>query len=202
MIWPDASSAQNNIAAVSAKNSFHGSLNPRAQFREERTVEDVRSLLLRNSRLPENLGDDIEAQLGALRAGAVRFRDLDPMGHVNNSVYLTYFEVARTAYWQELHHDYRYDVLDFLVARAECDYVSAAMLRETIRAEVWLSRIGTSSFVLDYELFDEQSERLVARGRTVQVMIDTKSGRSRPIEPELRERMRSFAEHWGGAPEE
>ena len=51
-------------------------------------------------------------------------------------------------------------------------------------------------------LFDELSERLVARGGTVQVMIDTKSGRSRPIESELRERMRSFAEHWGGAPEE
>ena len=132
----------------------------------------------------------------------VRFRDLDPMGHVNNSVYLTYFEVARTAYWQELHHDYRYDVLDFVVARSECDYVSGAMLREILRVEVWLSRIGTSSFVLDYEAFEEQSERLVARGRTVQVMIDTRSGRSRPIEPELRERMRSFAEHWGALPEE
>jgi acyl-CoA thioester hydrolase len=132
----------------------------------------------------------------------VRFRDLDPMGHVNNSVYLTYFEVGRTAYWQELHHDYRYDVLDFVVARSECDYVSAAILRETIRVEVWLSRIGTSSFVLDYELFDEQSERLVARGKTVQVMIDPKTGRPRSIEPELRERMRSFAEHWGGGPEE
>jgi hypothetical protein len=33
-------------------------------------------------------------------------------------------------------------------------------------------------------------------------MIDSKTGRSRSIEPELRERMRSFAEHWGGAPEE
>src|SRR5688572_30904834 len=70
----------------------------------------------------------------------VRFRDLDPMGHVNNSVYFTYLEVARTAYWQELHHDYSYDVLDFVVARAECDYVSAAMLREVVRVEVWLSR--------------------------------------------------------------
>lgn len=130
----------------------------------------------------------------------VRFRDLDPMGHVNNSVYFTYLEVARTAFWQELHHDYSYDVFDFLIARAECDYVSAAMLRETIRVEVWLSRIGTTSFVLDYECFDEQSERLIARGRTVQVMIDPKTGRPRPIEPELRERLRSFAEHWGDSP--
>ncbi|MCK5439083.1 MAG: acyl-CoA thioesterase [Gemmatimonadetes bacterium] len=132
----------------------------------------------------------------------VRFRDLDPMGHVNNSVYFTYLEVARTAYWQELHHDYSYDVLDFVVARAECDFVSAAMLRETVRVEVRLSRIGTSSFVLDYELFDEQSERLVARGTTVQVMIDRKTGRPRQIEPELRARMRSFSEHWGTTPEQ
>jgi hypothetical protein len=33
-------------------------------------------------------------------------------------------------------------------------------------------------------------------------MIDPKSGRSRPIERDLRDRMRSFAEHWGGSPEE
>lgn len=132
----------------------------------------------------------------------VRFRDLDPMGHVNNAVYFTYMEMARTEYWQELHHDYSYDVLDFVIARAECDYVTAATLRETIRVEVWLSRIGRSSFVLEYEMQDEGTDRRVALGRTVQVMIDPKSGRPRQIGPELRDRMRSFAEHWGGAPEE
>jgi acyl-CoA thioesterase FadM len=39
---------------------------------------------------------------------------------------------------------------------------------------------------------------LIARGETVQVMIDPKTGRPRPIAPELRERLKSFAEHWGG----
>ena len=132
----------------------------------------------------------------------VRFRDLDPMGHVNNAVYFTYMEVARTLYWQELHHDWSYDVLDFVVARAECDYVSAALLRETVRVDVWLSRIGNSSFVLDYEMHDVDTERLIARGKTVQVMIEEKSGRPRPIDPSMRERLRSFAGHWGPAPEE
>jgi acyl-CoA thioester hydrolase len=32
----------------------------------------------------------------------VRFSDTDAMGHVNNAVYLTYFEQARLAYWREL----------------------------------------------------------------------------------------------------
>lgn len=32
----------------------------------------------------------------------VRFADLDVMGHVNNSVYLSYFEMARVHYFGEL----------------------------------------------------------------------------------------------------
>jgi acyl-CoA thioester hydrolase len=30
----------------------------------------------------------------------VRFRDCDPLGHVNNAVYLTYLEQARFAHWR------------------------------------------------------------------------------------------------------
>src|SRR5438094_48480 len=32
----------------------------------------------------------------------VRFRDCDPMGHVNHAVYLTYLEQCRFAYWRHL----------------------------------------------------------------------------------------------------
>ncbi|MEO6212595.1 MAG: thioesterase family protein, partial [Vicinamibacterales bacterium] len=35
----------------------------------------------------------------------VRFRDCDPMGHVNHAVYLTYLEQARFAHWRSLDHD-------------------------------------------------------------------------------------------------
>ncbi|MBC7745311.1 MAG: thioesterase family protein, partial [Flavobacterium sp.] len=32
----------------------------------------------------------------------VRFADIDLFGHVNNAVYLTYFEIARSSYWSEV----------------------------------------------------------------------------------------------------
>ena len=32
----------------------------------------------------------------------VRFSDLDTLGHVNNAVYLSYFEMARIAYFTPL----------------------------------------------------------------------------------------------------
>ncbi|MBI3127995.1 MAG: hydantoinase B/oxoprolinase family protein [Candidatus Tectomicrobia bacterium] len=44
--------------------------------REEEPVADVRAILLRNSRRADVLADDMEAQLGALRVGALRLRDL------------------------------------------------------------------------------------------------------------------------------
>ncbi|TKX52504.1 acyl-CoA thioesterase, partial [Halorubrum sp. SS7] len=40
----------------------------------------------------------------------VRFRDIDAMGHVNNAVYATYIEQARTRYFR--------DVLDVDISRA------------------------------------------------------------------------------------
>ena len=33
---------------------------------------------------------------------SLRFIDFDMMGHVNNSVYFTYLEIARTKYWEEI----------------------------------------------------------------------------------------------------
>jgi len=30
-----------------------------------------------------------------------RFADFDMMGHVNNAVYFTYMEIARTKYWKQ-----------------------------------------------------------------------------------------------------
>lgn len=131
----------------------------------------------------------------------VRFRDLDAMGHVNNALYFTYLEEARTRYWLELRGAESYAALDFVVAHAACDYVSALVLGETVRVTVGLTRIGSRSFDLEYELLELDTARIVARGRTVQVMIDAETGKPRAIEPGLREEMRAFARRWGTEPE-
>lgn len=61
-----------------AAESYHeGLLIPPVRItRGEEVAADVRTLLLRNSRQPDHLADDLDAQLGALRIGALRLRDL------------------------------------------------------------------------------------------------------------------------------
>src|SRR5947207_2709553 len=48
----------------------------------------------------------------------IRFRDVDALGHVNNAVYFTYFEIARSAYFAAV-QGRRLGVEDFGIVVAE-----------------------------------------------------------------------------------
>lgn len=122
----------------------------------------------------------------------VRFRDLDPMNHVNNAVYLTYFEIARIAYFHALTGASDLRDLDMIVAEVTCTYRSPAVFNE--RLDVWIKAtlLKRSSFVFEYRVNERTSGRLVATGRTVQVMYDYAAGRSRPLSDALRSRFEAF----------
>ena len=87
---------------------------------------------------------------------AARFRDCDLFGHVNNSVYFTYMEEARWAYWRELTGDFPHSRLPGLIlARAECDFIRPVQPGE--RIDIWLgaTKIGRTSVSIDCEMLDE-----------------------------------------------
>ncbi len=116
----------------------------------------------------------------------MRFRDLDAMGHVNNAVYLTYCELARTQFY--LKHAFKRSLhdIDFILAHADIDYVSAAEWGDRIEVSVWPSKIGRSSFTLSYELRDKSSDRLLARSSSVQVAYDYDKKEKKPIPADFR----------------
>ena len=62
----------------------------------------------------------------------VRFRDCDPLGHVNNAVYLTYLEQARLFYWRSMWGfggAAAAALPGVIMARAEIDYKRPAKVR-------------------------------------------------------------------------
>ena len=133
----------------------------------------------------------------------VRFADLDAMGHVNNAVYLTYFEQARLAFWLAIHphlapgEAFEPARIGFVVARAECDYTSPVRLGEKLLVGCRASDFGSSSFSFDYRIVAaggsvDAEMRLVASGRTVQVTWDWATGKKMPLSEELRKRIEAF----------
>src|SRR6266702_4734385 len=57
----------------------------------------------------------------------MRFRDIDGMGHVNNSVYLSYTELARTQFYMQFANRKTLDEIDFILAHVDIDFESQAV---------------------------------------------------------------------------
>jgi acyl-CoA thioester hydrolase len=104
-----------------------------------------------------------------------RFNDLDGMGHVNNAVYLTYVEEARIAFL----HPFGATYDDMILARMEIDYRSPLKDGEDVEVGVRCTKVGRSSFDLEYEL--RAGGRLVAEARSVQVAYSYERAASVPI---------------------
>lgn len=125
----------------------------------------------------------------------VRFRDCDPMGHVNNAVYLTYLEQARFACWRAawgLSAEQPVPTAPgVILARAEIDYRLPAKYGDVLEVRIDLERIGRTSFTYTYEIVD-QNGRLVATARSVQVIYDYSIGKPVPIPDDVRAKLSSL----------
>ena len=132
----------------------------------------------------------------------IRWRDLDALGHVNNAVYLSYFELARLAYVRAVLGDNapidRRTLLpadfQFILAEVTCHYRSPATLGDQLTAAIWASQVGRKSFVFEYRIKDEVTGRLVAEGCSTQVWYDYAAGESRPVPKEIAMRMERLQE--------
>jgi acyl-CoA thioester hydrolase len=119
----------------------------------------------------------------------VRWRDLDALGHVNNAVYLTYFELARLGYIRALlGEDAEIDArtllpvdFQFILAEVTCQYRSPVTLRDRLVVTIWVSQVGRKSFVFEYRITDDITGRLIAEGCSTQVWFDYAAGESRPV---------------------
>lgn len=116
---------------------------------------------------------------------AVIFRDLDAMGHVNNAVYFTYMETARTTFFIERLRLTGPQELPVIVAEASCIYHSALRLGDDLTVKMGVSRIGRRSFDLSYQMVAGDG-RLVAVAKTAMVAYDYQTGRSIPIPADLK----------------
>jgi acyl-CoA thioester hydrolase len=109
----------------------------------------------------------------------VRFRDCDPMGHVNNAVFSTYLEQARIGVLGDLD--------PFILARVEIDFRAELRQGEEVEVRSRCSNVGTKSFELEHEL--RAGDRLVAEAKSVLVGYDYEAGRSVPLTEEQRRRL-------------
>ena len=115
-----------------------------------------------------------------------RLNDYDVKGHVNNAVYLAYFEIGRVRAWLAAGGDVD---AGFILAEAKISYRSPALLGDPLDLEMTTAEIRNKAWVWQYRILDSRDDRLVAEGETVQVMFDYSSRTTVPIPEAIRERL-------------
>lgn len=122
-----------------------------------------------------------------------RFADFDMMGHVNNAVYFTYLEIARAKYWN---HAIQWDwkKTGVVIAQASLEYILPVFIEDTLSIYVRTSRIGQSSFDLEYLIVKlvNGKEAICNKGKTTCVAFDYANKCAFPVPQRERERMISF----------
>lgn len=113
------------------------------------------------------------------------WRDLDALGHVNNAVYATYLETARGAYLTAL-TGCDIDFRSLILAELTITYRSPAFLGETLQVGGRVAEIRNSSFILESQIEEQRSGRLVATARAVVVHYDYTAKRAKPVPKEWR----------------
>jgi acyl-CoA thioester hydrolase len=102
------------------------------------------------------------------------------MGHVNNSVFFTYFAEGRLAFFQKISNSTDFSTFSFILAHISCDYLKPITLNSQLSIEIWVKDIGSKSFRLGYKLVDWSDQSIVyAKGESVQVFYDY--GENKPI---------------------
>ncbi len=108
----------------------------------------------------------------------LRWADLDALGHVNNAIFITYFEVARGHYMPKACAGWDWHKHMFLIGNVEAHFKKELLL-SAINPQVWMrtSRIGTKSFVLEYAIVSDKNGETIlhATGSTTQIMFDMKT---------------------------
>jgi acyl-CoA thioester hydrolase len=120
----------------------------------------------------------------------VRYRDCDPLGHVNNAVYLTYFEMGRVEFFRQVMGKVtsRAEDWPFILAEATVTYRSPARFDERLRLTIGVESIGTKSWVFAYRIAGGDG-REVATGRSVQVAYDYAAAKTIPLPEAVRAKL-------------
>jgi acyl-CoA thioester hydrolase len=122
----------------------------------------------------------------------VAWAEMDAFGHVNNTVFLRWFESARIMYFEKL------GVATTLapnasawplLAHSSVDYRAKVVYPDTIEVAARVTRLGTTSFAMAYRATSKQQGKLVAEGEGVIVMVDPILGTKVPLDPALREKI-------------
>jgi acyl-CoA thioester hydrolase len=126
----------------------------------------------------------------------LRFKDIDKMGHVNNANHLTYIELARVKYFEDVVGvDGNWsDLQGLILAHVSIDYKRPIFLHDNVFVYTRCSKLGRKSMELSWVIINEKDglEETLAQGIAVIVCYDYSTNQTIEVPQEQRRKIEIY----------
>ncbi|WP_321520149.1 acyl-CoA thioesterase [uncultured Bacteroides sp.] len=120
----------------------------------------------------------------------LRFNDFDALGHVNNSVYFSFYDLGKTSYFNEVMPEMvSSNDVGVVIANIQVSFLLPVYPNENVAVQTAVVEIGNKSFKLFQQLINVDTNEVKCICQTVMVGFDAKTKATKLISDEWRKAM-------------
>jgi acyl-CoA thioester hydrolase len=113
----------------------------------------------------------------------IRFTDIDMLGHLNNSIYLQFMDLAKVQYFTDLKNEHiaqgsELTQIDIVIANINASFLAQTHFGEKLEVLTQVESVGTKSMVVNQRVVNPETGELKCVGSTVMVALDLAAGHS------------------------
>lgn len=124
----------------------------------------------------------------------VAWGEMDAFQHVNNIVYLRYFESARIAYFEKL------KLMEFMnetgigpiLGSAQCKFKIPLTYPDTVSVGTRISKIEHDRFVMEYVVVSHKYQKIAAEGEGVIVSFNYRENKKAALPEQVKQRIEAL----------
>lgn len=123
----------------------------------------------------------------------VRFNDIDILGHLNNTVYFSFFDTGKAYYFQDVKQgSMNWKRVDTVIANVNCAYLNSIVFGENIEVYTRCLAVYEKSFRLQQMLVRMPEKTVMAVCETIMVSFDPAKHISTPLSAEWIEALEKY----------
>lgn len=124
----------------------------------------------------------------------VHWGDQDALGHINNVMFIRYFETARVNFLYEsgIWEKFEKAGIFVVLAKIDCNFIQSVHYPDTLTAQCGIVKIGNSSVTVEHQIYSQKTGQLVASGMGVIVCADPVAQKSIQIPDEIKQYLQDF----------
>lgn len=122
----------------------------------------------------------------------LRWNDADQFGHINNTLYFQYYDMAKMDYFANIPNtkiDQRHAIV---TVHVNADFLSQVHIGDHVSVETAITHIGHKSFQLAQRLIDTDTKELKCVGQTIMVAYDLQTNEAVEMWPDWVEAIERF----------